>query len=222
MRVRSPRRGLGESFGSDPSFPSGASLRALRGLLRPAGSLAVDPCRSWWSRCRSGRDGSRPPGRSARPCRAWWRPSCGTCGCGPTRPASSKSFRMARTVFDRSRRTPFGLGHIGLSGCAHGIDFFRSRSRDTSQSKEEPSSPGSPPGREEVSFRTDAAPLRAAGGLPDPHLFPISGRRKEAPHPGYQVGGFDVSGVGGEVAMAGHGLRDVVLQHIDHVEEVHP
>ena len=40
------------------------------------------------------------------------------------KPASSKSFRMARTVFDRSRRIPFGLGRIGLSGRAHGIDFF--------------------------------------------------------------------------------------------------
>ena len=67
-----------------------------------------------------------------------------------------------------------------------------------------------------------ASPLRAAGSLPGPHLFPTLSRRKEAPHPGYQVGGFDVSGVGGEVAMAGHGRCDVVLQHIDHVEEAHP
>ena len=80
--------------------------------------------------------------------------------------------------------------------------------------------PGSSPGG--GASRLVRGPLRAAGGFPGPHLFPTLSRRKEAPHPVTQVRGFDVSGVGGEVAMAGHGRCDVVLQHIDHVEEVHP
>ena len=85
-------------------------MRALRGLLRPAGSLAVDPCRSWWSRCRSGRrwfaiSRAVSPALSslvATVLRNVWLRAHG-------KPASSKSFRMARTVFDRSRRIPFGL-----------------------------------------------------------------------------------------------------------------